>query len=181
MATEKLHLTGWEYHPTGPQSPWNEKKELQFDYDNFKDPAPGRVISLKAATKMVHTHWKEQLDEIDSPEKEQEINKRTAAITFSKRTLLLLLSQENCEGIRFYICKSPKPGNHLNLKTSLVLVGIGKNNQDLGVDGNDKSIFRPYRSADDSSNPTILIEVGGHDTLKEMRQNLKIDFDSLFK
>ncbi|GAB4022487.1 hypothetical protein [Spirosoma koreense] len=81
------------------------------------------------------------------------------SVFYGKETLLLLLSQPDCEGIRFYFCKNHKD------KQSLVLVGIDSNERDLGLPDEFKTIIDP----DLKSFPEGVLaeEVGGPNTLRD--------------
>ncbi len=121
-----------------------------------------------------------------------------AAITFNKDILLLLLSQSECEGIRFYYGCYPKSRDK-----TLVLVGVDKNDNDLGVEFGDgdqhKCLFKAQPAQEDAASekggsdsasqesqpemqmfaarsvrgsdkaePTLLFEVGGHRRVREL-------------
>jgi hypothetical protein len=80
-------------------------------------------------------------------------------VDFGKETLLLLLSQAGCEGIRFYFCK-----NH-NDAFSLVLIGIDKESREINC-GN----IGTY-----SKKQPLIVEVGGggkkDDTILDIESN----------
>lgn len=73
------------------------------------------------------------------------------AITFGKETLLHLLSQKGCEGIRFYFCKTPTG------KSSLVGVGIDADDNDIGTV--DKLL-----PLDNNQQPRVSIKLNESDT-----------------
>src|SRR5687767_11630464 len=139
---EKLELNGWDY----VDGKFTDQGTVSCQYQNFGDVIPGNVITHAAAQQMVDTlFWKQELTKLQmatTDEERQLIMNQTAAITFSKRLLLLLLSQKNCEGIRFYICRRPDPVDSNDLIRSLVMVGTDKDFKDLGASHPSGSIIR---------------------------------------
>jgi hypothetical protein len=76
----------------------------------------GNPLTADAAAQMLHK-W--QMAVPDAQE---------VYVDFGKETLLFLLSQEGCEGIRFYFCK-----NHGDA-FSLVLIGFDKEGREINCD-----------------------------------------------
>jgi len=155
----------------------------------------GKVITKKAANAMI-IDFIHQLGEkaIELVKKSSEdLNKNTSEIDrakntfnslsplvpqhviFGKEAILSLLSQPNCEAIKFYFCIGPNDNN------SLVLVGIGKDGIELGTDRtifNCDEINEPDMKDSDQSTTksilrqdTLLREVGGTDG--KMIKNVK--------
>lgn len=109
----------------------------------------GKLTSLKAAIKLIDAYWRDNRKPEDN-----------VAIDFDKQSILTILSQENCSGIRFYFCK--KEDNTI----SLVLVGINGEN-DLNYE-NGRGTIMPTEDIISNSlpdeveiQPTIIMEVGG--------------------
>lgn len=171
---EKLELNGWDY----VDGKFTDQGTVSCQYQNFGDAVPGNVITHAAAQQMVDTlFWKEESKKLEmaaTNEERELIMNQTAAITFSKRLLLLILSQKNCEGIRFYICRRPDPVGSNDLIRSLVMVGTDKSFKDLGTSHPSGSIVRESTSLAvvDGTQKTIIAEVGGHDTLESLNQKL---------
>ena len=118
---------------------------ILFNYDDFASNSNGKPISKKVAQEFVKTKkWSHM-----QPNEE-------ASVIFDARSLLLLLSQKDCIGIRFYYAKNEKN------EETLVLVGIREGEHDLGVQdpGNGKkgSIILDNTL---NKNNSIIIEVGG--------------------
>lgn len=157
MSDQKLNLKGWDHDQSNG---FQTDKMLEFSYEEPPQYArgAGRVITRHAAHEMVvKKFWSDLVN--SSP------TDKTIAVSFSKRLLLLILSQQKCEGIRFYFCKRPKdPTNpESEMVNSLVLVGVDENDKDLGATSGKSSIFNevtPTRSSDPE--PTIMEEVGEH-------------------
>jgi hypothetical protein len=189
-----ISLKGWNWQQ---DRDWDYEANVTCSYDDFEeDEMGGRVITQSAARKMVHQYWDTLRSELEqkvaeNPEAEEQFWKRTGAITFSKRILLLLLSQKDCEGIRFYICQRPKrpqdkkegepnPNNPSEeLITSLMLTGITKGHKDLGATSK-YVVLDQHDTTDnpagtfDSHEKTIYAEVGGHDTLAALNGKLEL-------
>jgi hypothetical protein len=73
----------------------------------------GMPVTRKAAKAMIRAHWnpiKERLDAaIEAKDKQaiEDLLDTNIAATFGKETLLFILSQENCDGLRFYFATKP--------------------------------------------------------------------------
>jgi hypothetical protein len=93
----------------------------------------GDPITADAAVEMI-TKWQAS-----------NANANEAYVDFGKETLLLLLSQAGCEGVRFYFCK-----NHQD-NISLILTGYDKDLRE--IDGSNIGNL-------DKKQP-LIIEVGG--------------------
>lgn len=148
----------------------------------------GTHITRLAANKMVEKYWKEVTGLVTLPEcppetlKETGSNDRNAAnispewedllkptlmatngyVIFSREVINWLLAQRHCEGIKFYHCIYKE-------KHSLVLVGVDKNDRDLGEKSPRGSIidlkFDEGRRKDTGEliapQNSAIIEVGG--------------------
>jgi len=109
------------------------QSECEFNYDNEPIKGYGYPIDFELANDMVVKHWNTQRDKIleaqaqgDAGEVERIIDENIA-ITFDRKLLLLILSQSECEGIRFYFCIRPD-----NNRKSLVAMGIDGHGRELG-------------------------------------------------
>ncbi|GAB3693121.1 hypothetical protein GCM10027592_12670 [Spirosoma flavus] len=125
----------------------------------------GKPITLNAAKVMIDSYLSPVIDDLKNPDKKENALKAPIAVYYGKETLMLLLSQSNCEGIRFYFCK-----NH-HERASLVLIGIDKDGSDLGIpielrNENIKSIVDP--DVESLADGTLIYEVGGPDTLIDL-------------
>lgn len=151
----------------------------------------GTHITRVAANKMVEKYWEEVTGSIPLPECSPEISKETTAnnvnvapanmspewesilkptlmaakgyVIFSREVITWLLAQRHCEGIKFYHCI-----NH-DKEHSLVLVGVDKNDRDLGEKSSRGSVidmkFDDLRPKDTGEliapQNSAIIEVGG--------------------
>lgn len=157
MVKQTLKLRGWDFDQTNG---FQTNKMLDFNYEEPPEyvERAGRVISGHAAHEMVVKKFWSDVAANASTDK-------TIAVTFSKRLLLLILSQQRCEGIRFYFCKRPKNPNdsQSEMVNSLVLVGVDEDKKDLGSPADKNSIFSeitPNRTG--LPEQTIMEEVGEH-------------------
>ncbi len=126
----------------------------------------GQPITLVAAQEMVgryHQLLRNRLTEAREKGTEDEILDEVVAVTFGKETLLLLLSQAGCEGIRFYLCKNQ---DH---RTSLVMVGIDGERSDLSATGQ-KGVLLEWSAGDPY---TFMDEVGGPKTLRDFKSPVR--------
>lgn len=91
----------------------------------------GRIVSLEAAIEMmVKGKWKE-LIEAGIEKGIENLFKNVLAVTFSKQTILQLLSQPGCEGIKIFTCLNNEG------QDSNVLIGVDKKGNELiGYKGN---------------------------------------------
>ncbi len=118
-----------------------EEIETPVDYAYPRSSGPlaesGRPITFETA----HRFIDEYVRDADGDD--------VAAITFNKDILLLLLSQSACEGIRFYYGCYPNSRDK-----TLVLVGVDKNDNDLGVEIRDgdqhRCLFKAQAGQEDS-------------------------------
>jgi hypothetical protein len=79
-------------------------------------------------------------------------------VDFGKETLLFILSQAGCEGIRFYFCK-----NHLDV-ISLVLIGLDKDEREINCEN----------IGDNTRKQPLIVEVGGGG----IKDNIILDIES---
>ena len=135
-----------------------ENKSLAYAY--VLDPANnnGAPVSHADANAMIVKWW--QANGIGAGGEQSGPDPINIAVAFDKQLLLLMLSQQECEGIRFYFCTRPD-----NQRQSLVMVGMDKAGNDLGqpisMDKRAASIFGANDGqAANLVGPTILAEVG---------------------
>ena len=155
-----------------------DKNDLSVEVKNEQDN--GQLLTLRAAVGMITEYWEGVLDD------------DIVAVSFDKQSILTVLSQEDCTGLRIYFGKE-KGG-----KTSLIIVGTtgkfsrspGANKTvDIGASAANLSIV-PEKSKRSQvySNPksvqdTIIMEVGGPKKKGELNKLLgdnkskKDDFD----
>lgn len=136
MGKGKITMKGFHLKPgvtkfTKPTEKY-EERDLFFDVRNDDDVSGmGQPITAQAASAMIsdyHSKIVQDLNSIRDDEKRKEfVENTTIAVIFGKETLLRLLSQENCEGIRFYSCLNDEN------KPSLVLSGVDVNGCDLSA------------------------------------------------
>jgi len=111
---------GWIYN--------KEEKKLEKDDIGYKTPnhellyGYGAPISLNLAIKLVQDYKNDRPQDSEYPE----------AFTIGKQSLLSILSQENCEGVRFYLAEKDglvndtlTPGEKIRWKNGITLVAIG--------------------------------------------------------
>lgn len=112
-------------------------KEGEISYDYPEDnsvPDYGRYVSTDVANLLVNTLR-------DSLRKGKIDKNATWSVTFGIDNILSILSQKDCEGIRFYFAERKKEhwvGENKYSKyegLTLVAVGVDINNKDLGTDG----------------------------------------------
>jgi hypothetical protein len=86
------------------------------------------------------------------------INKLYYGVTFDKKLILSILNQDNCEGLRAYLCArdNPEPGTTDPYHTSLVMIGVDVNGFDLGY-GPD---IAATAQADTAPNNSLIAEYG---------------------
>lgn len=95
----------------------------------------GKSISARQAIYFIRTLWRALQDE-GTQDKGWlvELIRQSFAITFSKQALEKILEQEDCAGIRFYLClrdKEPHEKTSQSQVLSLALVGVDENGTDL--------------------------------------------------
>jgi hypothetical protein len=116
----------------------------------------GRIITLKAAKKMISGKWSKLISDFNTGNEIDEVP--NLFVTFSKQMLLLLLSQPECEGIKAYFCKNPMG------EDSLVLIGVDKKGQDLiGTSSSERSgtLATNVIEANKYTSKALIIELGG--------------------
>jgi hypothetical protein len=116
--------------------------DIQSDITGMGDP-----ITAQAAASMLDK-WEKASFGIDE-----------TCVDFGKETLLFLLSQAGCEGIRFYFCK-----NH-NDSISLILIGLNEK----GIELNCENI------GDNGRKQPLIVEVGGGKKKTDMAQDIGSD------
>lgn len=119
---------------------------VAFSYDNFDQSSLGKPITKKFAQELIKNDRKQNNSNSTD----------IISVTFEARSLLLLLSQKGCVGIRHYYARKD------NGDRTLVLVGVDSKGHDLGSIPCSKSkkgsIIMDKIMEKESS---ILIEVGG--------------------
>ncbi|MDC8006036.1 hypothetical protein POV27_18435 [Aureisphaera galaxeae] len=135
--------------------------EIAIPFEDFSQNH-GKPITKEFALKLIKENvW-------DDPNLRQD---EIVSITFDARPILFLLSQKDCTGIRFYFAKHGRDTSGRRSNT-LVMVGTDKDRNDLIVW--DKDIEPPeerFKSVLDDrspSEPSLMIQVGGGETLKEI-------------
>ncbi len=123
----QLVLKGF-HHKDGDFSPGELTYDIQGGITGLGDP-----ITADAAAAMLDK-WQTAIPDAQE-----------TYVDFGKETLLLLLSQEGAEGIRFYFCK-----NHHDA-FSLILIGLDKESREINC--ND--------IGDYSKKQPLIVEVGG--------------------
>jgi hypothetical protein len=129
------------HHQDGGFSPGELTYLIQENLTGRGDP-----ITAAAAAQMLHK-WQTTNSDI------QETH-----VDFGKETLLFLLSQAGCEGIRFYFCK-----NHLDV-LSLVLIGLDKDEREINCEN----------IGDNTKKQPLIMEVGGGG----LKDNVILDIES---
>jgi hypothetical protein len=113
---------------------------ITFDLnDDTSVPGYGQPVTLNAACCMIDKDLREFTNDFNNANKENNstlinklIEKKGIAVIFGKETLLRLLSQPNCEAIRFYSCINDDE------RASLVLCSVDKNGWDIAAVKNGK-------------------------------------------
>jgi hypothetical protein len=108
--------------------------ELEFTYvDDSEVTGYGRIISHEVAHTIINAyreHVKDFKGEVEP-----------FGITFGKKTLLSILSQKGCEGIRFYFGKRDKSQWEEGSPyakwtgTTLVAIGVDADDKEIGTNG----------------------------------------------
>ena len=150
MSTSEIQLEGKE-NVNGRF----EDKSIAYAYALDPANSSGAPVSYTDANAMVSQWW---ADNGVGPG-EDPIN---IALAFNKQLLLLMLSQNECEGLRFYFCTRPD-----NQKQSLVVIGVDKAGNDLGqplsMNQRVESIFDGQGGVGAGlQQPTIMAEVGSN-------------------
>ncbi|QDK82625.1 hypothetical protein EXU85_30060 [Spirosoma sp. KCTC 42546] len=151
--------------------------DIQFNTQNDESVSGfGQPVSLAASQKMIRNFQSDLLLEFvnGDDETKQAVASRPIAITLGKESLLFILSQNECEGIRFYFCK-----NHLQ-SPSIIAVGV-KNNivddpnatlasraRDLGTVGDKLSILSRDVQINNVVEDFFYYEVGPPTTLEDV-------------
>ena len=113
--------------------------------DDQKTTGLGEIVSSKAARKMIQNRFEA---EIANPSAQ---GSETFAYDIGKESILMILLQEGCEGIRFIPCINPENNN------SLVAMGIMSDQKPIkGANFALQKLNMP-RSADD---PIIIEKIG---------------------
>jgi hypothetical protein len=131
MAT-KIELNGYDFSDS-------EKKFVKTTL-NYKEPDPtkayahGEPTSIYAAKVFLKNYWDEIKDSADA-------RQQNIAFTFGKESLLSILSQEDCVGIKFYLGQRKKedcPVGYVGKWPGKTLVAIGIKNDagetEIGAD-----------------------------------------------
>jgi hypothetical protein len=128
--TGKIVMPGLDVADDDP----SKVETVLLSYDLNKDRSAtgyGQPVTLAAACVMINNYHtaladslKEAINNKDNVSQEA-ILKEGLAVIFGKETLLRLLSQPNCEAIRFYSCINDVG------RVSLVLSGIDKDEKDI--------------------------------------------------
>lgn len=164
-----------------------------LEYNLTSDDSPvgfGKTITPRAATFMIHQKIKENVqmlldklskEHITSQEQLDKINGHFSndriAIEFGKESLLRILAQDECIGIRFTFCKNTAQSD------SIVAIGISEEktqNQKISVPLK-KASFSPQSMATsilDVSNP-IIEEEGVGKTTKAVIEDMGLSLDSI--
>ena len=142
--------------------------------------AAGKPITLKAVKAMTDGYLLPKLDRLkqlraksigkskEEKAEEKALLESNIAVFFGKETLMLLLSQTDCEGIRFYFCR-----NH-EKKQSLVLVGVDGAKNDLGIHSKHGSIIDRNLDINDLQEDIPADEVGGPKSLQDYLNDNKL-------
>lgn len=132
----------------------------------------GEPITLKAARQMINGYLTPIIEQLSAsdilPAEKAALEESNIAVFYGKETLMLLLAQANCEGIRFYFCKNQ------DNKQSLVLVGIDKNQQDLGLPDGAKTLIDRNLNLEGFQDNAVANEVGGPKSLRDYLNSNKL-------
>ena len=122
-----------------------DSKKIAYTHQ-FKAGDQGRPITKNLARRLVGSNMWQGAKPMHSNE--------IASVIFDARPLTLLLSQEDCTGIRCYYARNDDSSE------TLVLIGVKKDGSDIGandVSGKINSIITDSSFVEDA----IIIEVGG--------------------
>lgn len=125
--------------------------DAEFDYKITDSTGEGSIYTKNGAFYLINNHLskiREQIDDIKKKyglqneggatfdnqndvgyEKLNAILSQTAAVSFDKNLLLLLISQMDCEKLHMYFCETDEPES----QPSIVLVGANDDGIDLNV------------------------------------------------
>jgi|GEM_PF-4559427 len=111
----------------------------------------GKPVDLGAAKKIVNEYINDPTNTNDQ---------KTIAITLGRESLLHILSQENCEGVRFYLCKVPRDlANPNETHISILAVGVKKNINVVGIPMDPDNLNNQVQDLGTTpDNPTILAD-----------------------
>ncbi|MFT5821509.1 MAG: hypothetical protein ACI8ZM_002762 [Crocinitomix sp.] len=127
---------------------------VEFTYGDFNEGSQGKPITKEFAQELVNrNNWKNT----DAS--------KIAAVTFNARPLLLLLSQKDCVGIRYYYAKNK------NETETIVLVGVDTDGNDLGATHNLNDNLAQFASIITDITPgksSLIIEVGGGNSIANL-------------
>lgn len=138
-----LHFDGTNY--VEKEETYQTQEETAADY--------GQTVTPAACRHMIDELFKSDLENIT------EKGNEPYAVEFGKDSLLRILSQSGCEGIRFAFCKKPIDGT----KT---LVAIG-------IDSKGRAIKLEYFTKFTLSYPPVLEEKGNGKSLRQYVDELK--------
>lgn len=151
---------------------------LDMDFEiqeNDKTAGMGMPVTTRLCEHMVKKHFQNQDEienELDKLESTEELNKIRERISpendvvsgiYGRDTLMQILEQEGCEGIRYIYCVYPEEKDDINSKevNSIVLIGVDKDANPVG--GKDK-----YLNYNINSHPPIYEVKGGRKTRREI-------------
>ena len=129
----------------------------------------GRPMAFDFLKEQILKHNQQKVDlfnaETDA-EKKENLGKENVAITLGKESLMAILSQKGCEGIRFYFCENPWG------RSSVAAVGVRSAvvngvevAQDIGVEDEDNRVSILNNA---SGGEVINSEVGPPNTVGEL-------------
>jgi len=160
-----VHAEGdYIYMKTVTKRPTNGSSEPEYDFVAYpllseKEVAGGgQPMSMEVLKESIDINIKELKASLKDAENKnntaavREILDQSIAITLGKESLFLILSQKECDGIRFYFCKNPKGRN------SVAAIGVKiKRHPDTGQPqrGSDGRVIAEDIGAEDNHN-TIL-------------------------
>lgn len=149
-------------------------QERNFDLNSDDDVAGGGMpMSTEYLIDRIRKYNEQRLADYQKAQKDNDptamklIGDENVAIVLGKESLMLLLSQKECAGIRFYFCKNPYGRNSV----AAVGVRVVKNGddheeaQDIGLDPESKELS--ILSLESLQTTVLNSEVGPPNTFKD--------------
>lgn len=173
----KLTFTGGDSSPLG-KFVINENATLSYKTGQDKLPPPGSSdpitavgLGMPITIKLFRAIVNRFIVDLTKPINPAHI----IAGTFGKESIMHILSQEGCEGIRWIHAKI-QDGDQADPRMTIALIGVDKNNEPLPS----STMPHPLQSEDTHrETDPVIYEVSGGTSLKDVADELGIDLNNM--